>query len=433
VFAKALRLVVAVILLGLGLAVGARDARAAGICGGSVTVSPDVDPGWDFLALLWQASGVAVCTDPRYQFYFWNGFAAEAFTSYSASPSAYWDTHNLIGESDVIVLVKDASSPYAYDTYSPWFPIQLNSHGYAGSFDDRVQGISLQNVDPQGTPVDSGGYLPTGLLTYINFQPSSNAIARYGSPQCASGGSVFGWQGAYAYGVPGDGPFSSAFVQPGVDYACTGDGGSVFAVSVTSEQIDCPLGGADKFGATDDQLLYDQNGVAVGVSSSPTPEYKGCFVAASAVGISPGNTPPFEIASSGTTVAMWANPYIIFQAAQSGSGFYYPWIDTELAYMNNAACEGCPEAPGIGDNLNNGMLADTLIPSSWYYDESALTWKQLPNNAPGLFDHWQSQVYEGNNFVMGDGVYCDRPFGFYGGWSGYSSSYVFAKDLHGAC
>jgi hypothetical protein len=428
---KMIQLLATVVLLALALATSAAPAHATGICTGSITLTPDINPTYDYLAMFWQAAGATNCTQPLYRFVFWNGVAGEIFRDYTTAASAYWDTHNLVGTQYVMVYVKDATSPYTYDTYSPWYTITSNSHQGEDTWDSRQQKLFLQNIDPQGHPLDSNGNKTVALITDINFLPASNASAANGTPQCQSSGPIYEWQGAYVVGVPGGGPNYYAFAQPGTDYGCVGNSSLVFGVMVTTEQINCPLGGAANFGAPDDSILPNGSGV----TASASLEYKGCFVATGTVGMSPGQDVPYEMYAPSGSFGMYANGQLIFWAASSAAGIDDPWLDTEINSMSSTSCGYCPEAPGIGDNVNNGQLVANETEASFYYDDITDQWPQLPHDtANDAYPYWFTSVVASNGSIDGPDLYCDRPYGYYGGWlANYPSSYVFQTNLHGAC
>lgn len=404
-----------------------RQAEASGTCSGTISMTPEISPGYDYLAISIQASGATGCTSPQYQFAFWNGSSREVFRDYSSSATAYWDTHNLTGTQYISIYAKDASSPgvgrdsqgVPYDTYTPWLSYSLTSHGYGDTYDDRNADEYLQNIDPQSDPENTVGHLTKWLSTYITLQPSTNTFATAGTPQCS--GQIFSWQGAYAAGMPGNGVSGSAFIQPGFSYACSGQGTSAFAVSETTEAIDCPRGGAQNFGSVNDTILPNGSGV----SASTTYEYKGCYVPASTLGLSEGSVANFDVHSVGSTLYVGVNGAAIFSAAESSEGMHGPWLDTELAAMTKS----------VGDQLNAGMRVHTAITQSWAYNDVTNSWFQLPNNAANSsYGSWSTTTFGGSGSVAGTGLYCDRPFGYYGGWNtGSPSSYLFAQAQYGHC
>lgn len=333
-----------------------QPAHASGTCSGNIGATFEIDPGYDYLAINVLATGATGCSSPLYQFAFWNGSAREVFCDYSSSSSASWDTHNLTGTAYVSIYVKDSSSSNQYDTYSPWISYSLTPHGYGDTFDTRATNSGLQNMDPQGSAADSKGNPTPWLSTYIEYLPNNNGVADQGTPACGPSNRIYSWQGAYTVGMPGAGANGYAFVQPGFDYFCNGTGGYTFAVSETSEAINCPNGGGNNFQATDDMVI--NNGTQV--TASPKSEYKGCYVPVTLFGFTSGSIANFDMHSDGSTFYIGVNGTAIFSASESAEGLVGPWLDTEIAGLYQ----------GIGSNLNQGMRLYTAITESWYYDDT---------------------------------------------------------------
>ena len=103
--------------------------EAAGTCAGNIGMSSEINPGWDYLAIRITATGVTGCTQPQYEFAFWNGSMREVFRPYNGNGTAYWDTHNLVGVQFISIYVRDITSGAAYQVFYPWLQISLNSHG----------------------------------------------------------------------------------------------------------------------------------------------------------------------------------------------------------------------------------------------------------------------------------------------------------------
>lgn len=406
-------------------------------CTGSVTLTSDLNPLYDYLTVLLEGRDVSGCSTPYFEFWANYNGADHVISCYQGNSQFLWDTAGLPGGPNgspatyqLFVYVyhtmpTDPCATNVYDTYSSRYSLAFTRHcdltgvdfprdSCGGDWSTVRNLIGEQRGMTYDQPTNNFDYAYADIGYQNGNQPSFQSPF---SAYCNSNDAIYEY---VAMNV--NGQADTSFSQSGFAYTqgYNGEGQcvnvpEVFAVVLTSAQVNCPLGGS---------YIYDNTHQPPIQPTSPyvaqaTPgfiTYKGCFVPVTnttlfSQGLSNGQIAFFEHSTYNNTLYIDTGYSgtpgigILTEYLPNGNGMYYAGISTEI---NERSSIGTT----LADYVSQGLYVDATYTFVEAIPIGQSTWQVLTIPPAGPYTRVSTELpIAGGGTVSGPDIYCDRPFG----------------------